>query len=58
MVCNILLYSKTAKIESNLKISVLICCPLVAPEIFMGLLRYQSTVFIAFIFSIHYENKY
>ena len=58
MACNIFLYSKIVKIDSNVKILVLICCPLAASEKFMGLLRYQCTVFIVFIFLIHYENKY
>ena len=50
--------SKTAKIDSYIsKMPVLICCPLAAPEKFMGLLRYHCTIFIVFNIPIHYENK-
>ena len=58
MVCNIYNIVKLQKINSKFKNISFNMLPLVAPEIFMGLLRYQCTVFIVFIILIHYENKY
>ena len=51
-------YSKTAKIDSNSQISVLIYAHLQLRKTFMGILRYQCTVFIVFYIPIHYGNKY
>ena len=58
MVFNIFYNSKTAKIDSNSQISVLIYAHLQLQKTFMDILRYQCTVFIVFYIPIHYENKY
>ena len=58
MVFNIFYNSKTAKIDSNSQISVLIYAHLQPQKTFMDILKYQCTVFIVFYILIRYENKY
>ena len=50
--------SKTAKIDNYFTNIGFIICPLAAMKKLLGVLMYQSTVFIVINILIHYENKY
>ena len=50
MVSNIFYNNKIAKTYSNFTNITFNICPLAAPKKFMGVLRYQCTVFIVFIY--------